>query len=106
MTEFEKQLIERLENLESEVRYLKASQGFAHLSSTSIVGTDYVAKLFGCKKVSVVRKRCGTDSLKPVRLKPLGFVKSEVDRAHKEFTKTPVERAIEAEIGANLRKRK
>lgn len=100
----------QIQSMQKQIDLLEAKlrlfENYDYLPKNAVVGKTYVARLFGCSEEAVVRKRCGTAGLKPVRLKPLGFVKSEVDRAHKEFTKTPTERAFEAERAANTRKRK
>ena len=94
---------EQIDLLAAQVRVLTS---FDYLPKNAVVDKKYVAMLFGCSEEAVLRGRCGTAGLNPVRLKPLGFVKSEVDAHHREFIKTPAERAIEASAGANVRKRK
>lgn len=92
--ETEKLLLERLEIVEAELAELKAENKHANLSPHSIVGKDYVAKLFGCSEIAVSRGRCGTGGLKPVRLKPLGFLKMQVDKYHREYTRSAREIAL------------
>ncbi len=104
--ETEKLLLERLAALESEVAELKADNRFAGLSPNSIVGKDYVAQLFGCSETAVLRGRCGTQGLKPVRFKPLGYLKSQVDRWHREYTKSARDIASEAIREARPEKRR
>lgn len=95
--ESEKHLLERLAAVEAELAELKAVNRFANLSPHSIVGKDYVAKLFGCSESAVMRGRCGTGGLKPVRLKPLGYLKMQVDKYHRDYTRSAREIA-QAEI--------
>lgn len=96
--------------LEAEIRWLKAIKGFGHLSSKSIVGANYVMVLFGCTESAVRRGRAsyGTIELrnKRVRFNPDGWLKEDVDAAHKDFIKTAPARAMEAERAANTRNRR
>lgn len=102
VTEQLQRMQKQIESLETEVRVLKS---FGSVPDTRTVGADYVAQLFGISEQSVVRGRFDTDKLRRVRTKPVGFVKSEVDRLHRElFGKTKTERALEAERVANTRK--
>ena len=95
----------RLDSLEAEVRVLRL---FDSLPKTAIVGTDYVARLYGCGEEAVTRGRFGTGELrnKRVRFNPDGWLKQDVDAAHKDYVKTAPERAIEAERAASNRRRK
>jgi hypothetical protein len=78
-----RQLQERVEQLERLV-------GEVHLSDDAIVGADYVARQFGCSPEAVVRGRFGTDRIKRIRRKPLGFRKGDVHKALKQLAQKPV----------------
>jgi hypothetical protein len=94
----------RLAQLEEEVVFLRAANGIP--SGEAIVGAEYVALLIGCSDESVVRGRFGTDRLRRVREKPVGFVKREVDAWHKQNITPKAEKAAEARRTAKLIKRR
>jgi hypothetical protein len=79
MTELQKIKAE-LEQLKEQMLYIEALYQIP--SADAIVGAGYVARLINCSEESVVRGRFGTDRLRRVREKPVGFVKREVDAWH------------------------
>lgn len=103
MTELD-QIKSRLAALEEEVIFLRVAN--KAVSPDAIVGAEYVAALINCYPDSVVRGRFGTDELRRVREKPVGFVKKEVDAWHKENIKTVSEKAAENRRKTKLIKRK
>ena len=80
----EQQILERLERLE---RFVVETR----LPDYSIVGAEYVAKLFDCSPEAVVRGRFGTDAIMRVRNNPAGFRKADVHRVLKNLSKTAEE---------------
>ncbi len=101
-----KNLLARLAAVEAELAELKAVNRYANLSPDTIVGKDYVANKFGCSESAVLRGRCGTAGLKPVRHKPLGYLKSQVDAFHREYTRPARELAVEEVAAAEKRSRR
>lgn len=103
MSEFERTILERIANLENEVKRLKSEKSagianeFERLPATATVGKDYVAYRFHCSEESVVRGRAGTVRLTAKRVsdKPLKWIKRDVDAAWREYTKPAKERAAE-----------
>lgn len=96
MTDFEETILERLNFLEREVAQLKTANPageFDALPDESVVGKDYVAYRFGITERAVLRGEGGTHRIRRVSKKPLKFIKSEVDKAWREKTKTPKEKA-------------
>jgi hypothetical protein len=98
-------LQKQIDLLTAEVRSLRS---FEYLPKQAIVGADYVSMLYGCSSDAVTRGRHGTGELrnKRVRFNPDGWLKADVDAAHKDFIKTAPERAMEAERAASTRSKR
>ena len=103
MTELE-QIKAKLAQLEEEMIFLRAASGLP--SPDAIVGAEYVARLIDCPPESVVRGRFGTDRLRRVREKPVGFVKREVDEWHRRNITPKEEKAAEIRRKTGLIRRK
>lgn len=103
MTELD-EIKSRLAQLEEEILFLRAASGIP--SPDAIVGAEYVARLIDCPAESVVRGRFGTDVLRRVREKPVGFVKREVDAWHKQNITPTKEKAAEIRRRTKLIRRK
>lgn len=92
-------------SLQQQIDELKRLIVETRLPEDSIVGAAYVAELFGCSEESVIRKRFGTDRIRRVREKPVGFRKGDVHKVLKELTRTPEETAAAARSKAKPRRR-
>ena len=119
MTEFEKELLKRVESLEIEVKRLRSVKKsdeitiekaayFNSLPSDATVGKDYAAFRFGCSEVAVQRSRAGTHKLRPFLKceRPLLWIKSDVDKVWLEHSKSPKEKALEGFAKNTARKRR
>lgn len=111
MTEFERQLLDRIESLEKEVRRLKSDKEpviftpeeiayFEALPASATVGKDYVAYRFKCSLRSAQRGDAGTDAIPRASRRPLKFIKEKVDEVWRRHSKTPEEKAAEARAKA------
>ena len=94
----------RLAALEEEVRFLRAARQIP--ADEAIVGAEYVALLINCAPEAVVRGRFGTDRIRRVRERPVGFVKKEVDEWHRRQIKPASEKAALERRRARLVRRK
>lgn len=103
MTEID-EIKSRLAALEEEVIFLRTANGIP--SPDAIVGAEYVARLIDCSPEAVVRGRFGTDRIRRVREKPVGFVKREVDAWHRQNIMPTADKAAEARRTARLVTRK
>jgi hypothetical protein len=103
MTEFERQVLAKLETLETAVNSLRSEftisqiTYFENLPSAAVVGTDYVSFRFGCSQEAAIRGRFETDKIPRLRNKPLAFIKRNVDAVWMTLNK-PV-----SEVAAELR---
>lgn len=107
MNDFE-QILARLADLEKQVAQLKVERSAAEkavdyeaLPLDSVVGKDYVAYRFGCSKRAVVRKEAGTGAIRRVSLKPLKFIKRDVDAAF--WAKTTPAKVLAAKFANDAR---
>lgn len=98
------ELKSQVAQLVEEVAFLRAA--LAIPSNEAIVGAEYVARLIDCPVESVVRGRFGTNALRRVREKPVGFVKKEVDAWHRKNITPMPEKAAEIRRTARLVKRR
>lgn len=113
MTDFELQLLQRIENLEDKVNQLQSGKSpvvetalrFDSLPPNTTVGKDYIAWRFGCSVDAVSKGRNGTDRIRFVSHKPKKALKSEVDRAFREYTKPVAQKVAENRAKAPIRKR-
>lgn len=107
MTEFERQILDRLIALESAVNSLRSEftisqiTFFENLSPFAIVGADYVSYRFGCSQDAVIRGRFETDRIPKIRKKPIGFRKSDVDAVWQNLNVSTSDKAAELRHKAN-----
>ncbi|MET0753612.1 MAG: hypothetical protein ABWZ66_09570 [Pyrinomonadaceae bacterium] len=96
-----------MKRLKSEKSADKAVE-FERLPATATVGKDYVAYRFLCSEEAVLRGRAGTHRLRTKRVsdKPLKWIKSDVDAAWREHTKSVPEKAAEERAKARQVKKR
>jgi hypothetical protein len=92
-------------SLQEQINELKRLIVETRLPDEAIVDANYVAQLFGITPEAVIRKRFGTDKIRRVREKPVGFRKGDVHKVLKDLTRPAAEVAAEAIAKAKPRKR-
>jgi hypothetical protein len=111
MTEFERQVLEKLTALESAVNSLRSEftiaqlTYFENLPAHAVVGTDYVSYRFGCSQDAVVRGRFETDKIPRLRSKPIAFIKRNVDAVWMNLNKPVKEEAAEIRYKTDKRRK-
>lgn len=111
MTEFERKILNEIQNLRAEVAALRENSSiarityFENLPIDSIVGTDFVAYKFNISEEAARRGRYGTDAIPRIREKPLAFRKRDVLAVFQNLNKSSSERAAEIRFRAKNKTR-
>lgn len=107
MSEFERQIWEKLTTLEKEVEQLKSERSaadqaieFERLPGSAVVGVEYVAYRFGCSLRAAGRRENEIKAIPLASKRPLGWIKSEVDAAWDKKNKPVSEKAADARAKA------
>jgi hypothetical protein len=108
MTDFEREILNKLDELTRTVAALKAENSisrliyFENLSPAAVVGADYVSFRLNVPESAVLRGRFRTNEIKRFRQKPLAWIKRDVDSFFQMINESTSEKA--AKLRQNTKK--